>query len=328
VRIAVEYGDVPGIDKPISRLVQGTIMVDEDDLPGSFALLDAVVELGGTAFDTARHYGRGNEATVGRWVRERRLQDQVVIIGKGAHPTPSKRNRVTPEDIAADLEESLRQLGLETIDLYLLHRDDPNVPVGPIVEALNHNHRSGKIRAFGGSNWTHTRIAEANTYAADWGLAPFVASSPQFSLVEQVDEPWPGCISIGGPGNVEARAWYQSNQMPIFAWSSLAGGFLSGGFSREDDGSLPEEVAARARRSYGTEANFERLNRARLLAAELDLTVPQIALAYALSQPLNLFTIAGSESREEFAANATAGTVRLSPADLAWLDLQQESRSG
>ncbi len=324
----MEYGYVPGIDKPISRLVQGTIMVDADDLPGSFALLDAVVELGGTAFDTARHYGRGNEATVGRWVRERGLQDQVVIVGKGAHPTPTEPKRVTPEAIAADLDESLRQLGLETIDLYLLHRDDPDVPVGPIVEALNDHYRAGKIRTFGGSNWTHGRIAEANVYATERGLVPFVASSPQFSLVEQVDEPWPGCISIGGPSNGEARAWYQSNQMPIFAWSSLAGGFLSGGFSRDDDGSLPEDAAARARRSYGTEANFERLNRARTIAADLGLTVPQIALAYALSQPLNLFTIAGSESREELAANAAAGTVRLSPADLAWLDLRQESRSG
>ncbi len=322
----MDYGYVPGVDKPISRLVQGTIMVDEDDLEGSFALLDAVVEMGGTAFDTARHYGRGNEATVGRWVRERGLQDQVVIIGKGAHPTPAVPNRVTPVDIAADLDESLRQLGLETIDLYLLHRDDPDVPVGPIVEALNDHRRAGKIRAFGGSNWSHQRIAEANAFAGARGLTPFVASSPQFSLVEQVDAPWPGCISIGGPRNAVAQTWYEQNQMPIFAWSSLAGGFLSGGFTRDDDGTLPGEAADRARRAYGSDANYERLDRARTLAAELGLTTPQIALAYALSQPLNLFTIAGSESREEFAANATAGAVRLSADVLAWLDLRRDIR--
>ena len=322
----MEYGYVRGVDKPISRLVQGTVMVDEADREGSFALLDAVVELGGTAFDTARHYGHGNEAVVGGWVRARGLQDQVVIIGKGAHPTPDEPNRVTPAAIAADLDESLRQLGLETIDLYLLHRDDPDMPVGPIVAALNGHHRSGKIRAFGGSNWTHERIAEANAYAEAHGLIPFVASSPQFSLVEQIDEPWPGCISIGGPGNAAAQAWYQANQMAVFSWSSLAGGFLSGGFTRDEPGSLPEDAAARARRAYGTDANFERLDRARTLAAERGLTVPQIALAYALSQPLNLFTIVGSESGEEFAANAAAEAVRLSPAELAWLDLRQETR--
>ncbi len=321
----MDYGHVPGVEKPISRLVQGTIMVREDDLPYSFALLDAALHAGITAFDTARHYGNGNEVTVGRWVRERGLRDQVVIIGKGAHQSP-ERMRVTPADIAADLDESLSKLGLDAIDLYLLHRDDPDVPVGPIVEALNSHLREGKIRAFGGSNWTHERIAEANAYAQEHGLVPFVASSPQFSLAAQIDPPWRGCISIGGPDGAEARRWYIDNQMAIFAWSSLAGGFLSGGFDRDNDGGLPEEVAQRARRSYGSDANYERLDRARTLATELGVTVPQIALAYAVSQPLNLFAIAGGESDEEIAANAAAVAIRLPADTLKWLDLGRETR--
>ena len=163
--------------------------------------------------------------------------DQVVIIGKGAHHSP-ERKRVTPADITADLDESLRQFGLDAIDLYLLHRDDPEVPVGPIVEALNGHLRAGKIQAFGGSNWSHVRIAEANAYAAAQGLVPFVASSPHFSIVEQVEAPWSDCVSIAGSGGVEAREWYEREQMPVFAWSSLAGGFLSGGFSRDSSGAL------------------------------------------------------------------------------------------
>lgn len=300
-------------------------MLREDDLPGSFALLDAVVELGGSAFDTARHYGNGSEATLGRWLRERKLQDQVVVISKGAHHSP-ERNRVTPADIAADLEESLRQLGIDAIDLYFLHRDDPTVPVAPIIEALNDHLRSEKIRAFGGSNWSHERLAEANAYALAHGLTPFVASSPQFSLVEQIDAPWPGCISIGGPTGATAREWYLQNQMAVIAWSSLAGGFLSGSFDRDHDDALPEQAALRARRSYGSDANYQRLDRAGALAAELGLTVPQIALAYALSQPLNLFAIAGAESREEVAANTAAESVHLAPETLAWLDLRQDAR--
>jgi aryl-alcohol dehydrogenase-like predicted oxidoreductase len=321
----VEYGQVPGVDKPISRLVQGTVMVREDDLPGSFALLDAVFAQGCTAFDTARHYGRGNEATVGRWLRARGLHDRVVVIGKGAHHGP-EGNRVTPADIAADLDASLTQLGLDAIDLYLLHRDDPAVPVGPIVEALNEHHRAGKIRAFGGSNWTHGRIAEANAYAAAHGLVPFVASSPQFSLAEQADPPWPGCVSIGGPAGEEAREWYRRERMPLFTWSSLAGGFLSGRYDRQNLATLQDPVAERTRRSYGTDANFERLARVGTLAAERGLTVPQLALAYVLAQPLELFALVGSESGEEFAANVAAGAVRLAPADLDWLDLRRETR--
>ncbi|HYO29290.1 MAG TPA: aldo/keto reductase [Thermomicrobiales bacterium] len=321
----MEYGHVPGIAKPVSRLVQGTIMVREDDLPASFALLDAVFEQGCTAVDTARHYGRGNEATVGRWLKERRLHDRVFVIGKGAHHSP-ERNRVTPEDIAADLDVSLAQLGLETIDLYLLHRDDPAVPVGPIVEALNEHHRAGKIRAFGGSNWTTERIAEANAYARDRGLVPFTASSPQFSLAEQAEAPWPGCISISGPAGEAAREWYRREAMPLFCWSSLAGGFLSGRYDRASLASASDPVSERTRRTYGTDANFARLDRAAALAAERGLTIPQIALAYVLAQPLDLYALVGSESREEFAANVAASAVHLSPEDLEWLDLRREER--
>ena len=321
----MEYGQVPEVAKPISRLVQGTIMVREDDIPGSFALLDAVFAQGCTAFDTARHYGRGNEATVGRWLRQRDLRDLVVIIAKGAHHGP-ERQRVTPVDIAADLDESLAQLGLETIDLYLLHRDDPAVPVGPIVEALNDHLQAGKLRAFGGSNWTTERIAAANAYAGAHGLVPFVASSPQFSLAAQAEPPWPGCVSIGGPAGAAAREWYRRQRMPVFAWSSLAGGFLSGRYDRETLASLTDPVAERTRRSYGTAANFERLDRARALAAERGLTVPQVALAYVLAQPLDLYALVGSESGEEFAANLAASAVRLTPEEVEWLDLRRESR--
>lgn len=321
----MNFGRLAGLSKPISRLVQGTVMIREDDLPYSFALLDAALEGGITAFDTARHYGHGNEATVGCWVRERGVGDHVVIVGKGAHHSP-ERNRVTPADIAADLDESLRQLDLGTIDLYLLHRDDPGVPVGPIVEALNDHLREGKIRAFGGSNWTHQRIAEANAYALEHGLEPFVASSPHFSLADQAEAPWPGCVSICGPSGTAARDWYAREQMPIFAWSSLAGGFLSGGFSRHGDGVVPEVAAERARRVYGTDANYERLSRAQTLADESGLTVPQIALAYVLSQPLNLYAITGGTSTEEVAINAAATAVCLPPDTMEWLELRRETR--
>ena len=131
------------------------------------------------------------------------------------------------------------------------------------------------------------------------------------------------CVNCDG---AVARTWYTDNQMPLFSWSSLAGGFLSGAFNRDDDGPLPAEAAERTRRAYGSDANYERLDRARMLGVDLGLTVPQVALAYAFSQPLNLFAIAGSESREEFAANASLPAVRFSPETLAWLDLRRETR--
>jgi aryl-alcohol dehydrogenase-like predicted oxidoreductase len=281
---------------------------------------DEVFELGGTTFDTAHQYGGGDsERTFGRWVRERNLRDEVVVIGKGAHHNED-RKRVTPFDITADLFDSLARFGFDYIDLYLLHRDDPSVPVGPIFEVLNEHLSEGRIRAFGGSNWTSERLREANGYAKENGLTPFVASSPNLSLAEQVVEPWPGCVSISGRAGEADRAWYEKERMPLFTWSSLAGGFFSGRFTRDNLDSFEGYLDWLCVETYCHEENFERLDRARVLADERGLSVPQVALAYVLDQPLKVFALVGCNTGEEFGANAAAGDVRLTHEELAWLE--------
>mgnify|MGYP005847480031 CR=1 FL=1 len=324
--MTMRYGHIPGIDKPISRLAQGTIMVRSADLENSFRLLDDIFALGCTTFDTAHVYGRGdNERTVGQWVNTRGIRDRVVIIGKGAHHNED-RQRVTPFDITADIYDSLARFRFDYIDLYLLHRDDPSVAVGPIVEILNEHARAGRIHAFGGSNWTHERICEANHYAKENGLIPFVASSPQFSLAEQVREPWPNCVSISGPKGETARAWYRQSQMPLFTWSSLAGGFFSGRITRANKDTFTEGQERLCIQSYGSEENFERLERARILAQEKGITLPQIALAYVVNQPLNLFPLVGCLSSAEFKDNLAAMDIKLTSDEIAWLELKQNKR--
>jgi aryl-alcohol dehydrogenase-like predicted oxidoreductase len=304
-------------------------MIDSEEQERSFDLLDEVYALGCTSFDTAHQYARGDsERTVGRWVNERGVREEVVIIGKGAHHNEDRR-RVTPFDITADLFDSLARFRFGYIDLYLLHRDDPSVPVRPIVKVLNEHASEGRIRAFGASNWTHERIEEANEYARENDLQPFVASSINFSLAEQVKEPWPGCLSIGGVRGRAAREWYARSGMPLFAWSSLAGGFFSGRFSRDNVDSFEEGLDRVCAEAYGHEENFERLDRVRLLAQEKGLTVSQLAqlaLAYVMNQPLNVFAIVGHNSGEEFRANAEASEVGLTSEELAWLDLRSEDR--
>lgn len=317
----MEYGHLPGITKPISRLVQGTTMISGSNQAWEFALLDAVYEQGCTTFDTAWVYAGGkNEQTVGRWVRERGIRDQVVIIGKGAHPADG-RNRVTPADITADIHTSLGRFGFDEIDLYLLHRDDPTVPVGLLVDVLNEHQRAGKIQAFGGSNWSTERIGEANAYAAVNGLTPFVASSPNFSLARQIKPPWAGCLTISGPEHAPDRAWYAAQHMPLFTWSSLAGGFLSGRFRRDNLDSFSSYNDKLAVESYCVEENFARLDRAEQLAQQKNLSIPQIALAYVMSQPLDIYALTAPHSIDEYRANAAAAALRLTPEELAWLDL-------
>jgi aryl-alcohol dehydrogenase-like predicted oxidoreductase len=301
-------------------------MISSKELDRSFALLDDVFELGGTTFDTAHGYGQGDcERTVGRWVRERGLREHVVIIGKGAHHNQD-RKRVYPFDITSDLYDSLARFQFDYIDLYLLHRDDPNVPVGSIVEVLNEHLEAGRIHAFGGSNWTPERIQEANAYAEAHDLVPFVASSPNFSLAEQVNAPWPDCISISGPQGEADRAWYRQNRMPLFTWSSLAGGFFSGRFNRDNLDTFESGLDKLCVYAYCYEDNFKRLDRVRTLAEEKDLTIPQIATAYVLSQPLNIFALVGCQTSAEFKANLEASELTLSPEELAWLDLKSDSR--
>ncbi len=320
----MKYGHVPGIEKPISRLVQGTIPVNSKRLEESFALLDAVLEAGGNAFDTAHVYGSGdNERVFGQWIRDRGVRDRIVILAKGAHHNQD-RNRVTPFDIAGDLHDSLARMQVDYIDLYLLHRDDPSVPVGPIVEALNDQFRDGRIRAWGGSNWTHTRIQEANAYAQDKGLIPIAASSPQFSLAEQVKEPWANCVTITGPQNEGARRFYAESQMPVFAWSSLAGGFFSGRI-RRDLREFEDYFLKLAVDCYATEPNFERLDRAEELARQKGVTLTQIAMAHVMNSPLNVFALVGCQNGEEFRANAAALDIALSPVEIAYLELGGDS---
>ena len=316
----MQYGSIPGIDKPISRLVQGTVMLATANPTYSNELLDGIFALGCTTFDTAHIYGQGDvERAFGAWLAHSGVRDRVVIIGKGAHHN-ADRARVTPFDIQSDLHDSLARMKVDKIDLYLLHRDDPAAPVGPIVETLNQLRDAGLIDAFGGSNWSHTRIAEANAYAEAHGLTPFVASSPHYSLAVQQQPPWPDCVSIAGPDQAEARHWYAAQQMPLFAWSSLAGGFLSGRFRPDNLATFTEYFDRVTVQSYAGEENFARLARLEEVARRKQATPSQVALAYVLHAPYNLYALVGCRTVAEFQDNLAAAEITLLPDELRWLE--------
>ncbi len=324
----MRYGSIPGVEKPVSRLVQGTAntVFNASKPEQAFGLLDMAMEHGINTFDTAHVYGEGSETTLGNWVRERGVRDQIVILAKGAHPYGG-RNRVTPEDIEADLSESMQRQKLDYFDLYVLHRDDPSVPVGPIVEALNAHKDAGRIGAFGGSNWRWERIREANDYAQAHGLTPFAVTSPNYSLAEMYQPPWDGCLSISGPLFQSARDFYAQSGIAVMSWSSMAGGFFSNTYHRDNLQTFPEGdyFAQICIKCYCGDLNFQRLDRARELAEAKGLTVAQIALAFTASQPMNLFPLVSSLTEGQFAANAAAIEMTLTPQELTYLDLKAES---
>ena len=322
----MQHGQVPGVTKSIPRIVQGTVMFSSDTLDENLALLDDIFEQGGTAFDTAQSYGNGDvERVLGQWLQSRGVRDEVMILDKGAHHSRD-RQRVTPFDISADLHDSLARLHTDYIDLYILHRDDPSQPVEPIVDVLNEHRNAGRIHAFGGSNWSVARIREANAYAERSGQQGFVASSPNFSLAVQIQAPWENCVSISGPAAEDERTWYAEQKMPLFTWSSLAGGFFSGRFHRENLEDFETYMDKLAVTTYASDENFRRLDRVQTLADEYGMTIPQIATAYVLSYPLNIFALIGCRTGDEFRANKEASELTLSEQEIAWLELRTDER--
>jgi aryl-alcohol dehydrogenase-like predicted oxidoreductase len=308
--VRMPMGRVAGVDKPVSRVVMGTMLMDS--VPAACALYDDFVECGGNAFDTAYVYGGGrSEVLLGQWMKLRGNRPELVIVGKGAH-TP----HCTPDGITRQLRESLERLQTESMDVYLMHRDNPDVPVGEFVDVLDGHRREGRMAAFGGSNWTAARIDEANAYASRKGVPGFAAVSNNVSLARMVNPVWGGTLSFSDPAS---RDWLARTRIASFAWSSQARGF----FVRGDAANLSDADLARC---WYSDDNFRRLDRACELARERGVAPIEVALAWVLSQPFNSFALIGPASPLETLSSLRALDIRLSEREARWLDLEEESK--
>ncbi|MGN7383421.1 aldo/keto reductase [Paenibacillus sp. SAFN-117] len=306
----MNFISIDGLETKVSQLIMGSdyFMPEKIDLVSE--ILEAYIRIGGNTIDTAHIYcGGKSEVAIGLWLKQRGKREDIVILTKGAHHDAAGP-RVHAEAIRQDLLESLERLQTDYVDLYALHRDDPNVPVGPIMEALNSHIEAGRIRAIGASNWTHQRIQEANDYAARHGLTGFSFSSPNLSLAKAKEPYWEGCVSA----DADTCAWHTASGLPLLSWSSQARGFFTGRY-RPDDLSDPDTV-----RVFYSEANWERLRRAEELAAKRGVTAIQIALAYVLNQPFPTAALIGPRNQAEMESCAEATQIRLTPEEIRWLE--------
>ncbi|MBQ6595763.1 MAG: aldo/keto reductase [Clostridia bacterium] len=333
------YQSIPNVDKPVSRLVFGTatpklfaafrsVYGDAPDFEerrqAAFSLLDDMYAEGVNCFDCADHYG---EEPLGEWMEARGLRDRVVILTKGAHHNRWRR-RVTDFDILHDAHDSLAKMKTDHLDIYMLHRDDPSVPVAPLVDTLNRLHDEGKIRAFGVSNWTIERFEEACEYAVRHRLQPFTVTSPNYSLARQVRDPWGGgCVSLSGPEHAKDRSWYESHGIAVFAYSVMARGFFSGRLDPDQPRRAPELLDEAGVKGYCSPDNFERLRRCGRLAEVKGLTVPRIAMAWLFSQPMqNVFALTSPTRRANMHESVLALETRLTDEECRWLDLESDVR--
>lgn len=298
------YGRVAGVDKQISRLVMG--VDNQQTLTHAAAIFDDFVERGGTTFDTAYIYGRGRgEKLLGQWLTSRGNRDEIVVIGKGAH-TP----HCDPESITTQLTESLERLQTDHVDLYLMHRDNEEIPVSEFVDVMHDHFKAGRIKAYGGSNWSLERFDEANAYAEANGKQPFTLLSNHLSLARAYDVPWKGCRHVSDD---ESQAWLRERQVALFPWSSQARGFFTGRAKPEDRSD--EELV----RCFYSDDNFRRLDRARELAAAKGVEPTAIALAWLLHQPYPVFPLIGPRHISETRTSTPGLSVSLTDEEVAYL---------
>jgi predicted dehydrogenase/aryl-alcohol dehydrogenase-like predicted oxidoreductase len=298
------YGKVPGVDKQVSRLVMG--VDNQQTLPHAAVIFDDFVERGGTTFDTAYIYGGGRgEKLLGQWMTSRGNRDDLVVIGKGAH-TPY----CDPESITRQLHESLERLQTDHVDLYFMHRDNEDIGVSEFVDVLDEHFKAGRIKAFGGSNWSTARFDEANAYAEANSKQPFTLLSNHLSLARAYDVPWAGCRHVADD---ESQNWLRERQVALFPWSSQARGFFTGRAKPED--TSDQELV----RCFYSDENFRRLDRARELAAAKGVEPTAIALAWLLHQPYPVFPLIGPRHVSETRTSTPGLSVTLTDDEVAYL---------
>ena len=294
----------------------------------SFALLDRFVDAGGTMIDSADVYsawapgnsGGESETVIGRWLkRDPGKRDKVMIATKvgfldGHIEAKSYDGKVTsgeyvaslhPDVIARGAEASLQRLGIDTIDLYYQHRDNPDVPLADSLGAFEALRRAGKIRATGLSNFEPERVEEALAVAEGGGFAPAVAVQGWYNLVERAK--YEGALQ----DVVTARG------LSFFSFYSLANGFLAGKYRSQDDlGKSPRGLRNVA---YLEGRGPKVLAALDAVAAETGAALASIALAWTMAQPGIAAPIASATSLEQLEALIAALTLELTPGQMEML---------
>ncbi|GAF12375.1 oxidoreductase [Bacillus sp. JCM 19046] len=308
--------NIEGLNTPVSSLIMGSDYFTPEKQAVASEMLENYLAIGGNTIDTAFIYSGGlSEAAIGNWLDEGN-RDRVNIWTKGGHPNQNGHT-INKHELNEQLKISLDRLKTDKVELYALHRDDPSVPVGAILEWLNQFVEDGYISTFGGSNWEVSRLEEANEYAAKNGLRGFSFSSPNLSLAKAKEAYWAGCISLDD----EAIKWHQQSSLPVLSWSSQARGFFTGRFDRTDFSN--EDLV----RVFYNETNWERFDRATELAKQKGVSTIEVALAYVLNQAFPTAAIIGPQNNQEMISCGNGASLSLTTEEVNWLNLETTSLS-
>ena len=282
---------------------------DESD---SFAVLDAYAAAGGNFIDSADSYpawapgysGGESERMLGAWLAARRNREQLVIATKVGRW--DRRPGLSAANIKAAAEDSLRRLGVEHIDLYYAHADDPDTPLEETLAAFDELVRAGKVRHVAASNYSAARLAEALRISRREGFAEYVALQPHYNLVER--EAFEG----------ELAELCERENLAVMPYFALAKGFLTGKYRPGGDSS--ESPRAEGARSYLTERGVKVLAGLDEIATLRDVPISSVALAWLLAKPAITAPIASARNTDQLASLLPTVDFELTDAESATLD--------
>ena len=321
----MKYDRIEGIDKDISKLVMGCD--NQDDINEASKLWDHWIEVGGNMFDTAFIYGGGNhEKVLGQWLKNNNNRKDVLILGKGAH-TPD----CNPEAISKQLTISLERMNTDYVDIYIMHRDNTDYPVEEFMDVLNQEKEKGRIKIFGGSNWTLDRFIEANEWAKIHDKEAFSILNNNLALCKMINPLWSGCVS----SNDEAILNYlESSKTAHLSWSSQGRGyFLPDEITKKIEKDIiasetwrqPGEHSSGPLSCFDSKDNRERKKRAVKLANKMQTTPQNIAGAWPLNLQFPSFALIGPRNIDEINSSLDNLDINLSNDEVNWLNLMNNN---
>jgi aryl-alcohol dehydrogenase-like predicted oxidoreductase len=276
-------------------------------------LLDALLGAGLNFIDTADTYsawvpgnrGGESETLIGRWLKARGGRDRVIVATKVGMPMSPDRKGLSATYIRGEVEDSLRRLQTDYIDLYQAHADDAETPLEETLQAFGDLIAEGKVRAIGASNYTPERFQAALKISADHGLPRYETLQPHYNLYERE--------KFEGP----LQALCLAEQIGVIPYYSLASGFLSGKYRSEAD--LKGARGGGVRR-FLNPRGLRILSALDAVSAELGARPAQVALAWSMAKPAITAPIASATSLDQLSDMIAAVRLELPPEAMALLD--------
>jgi aryl-alcohol dehydrogenase-like predicted oxidoreductase len=266
-------------------------------------IIDAFLDTGANLIDTANVYNAGqSEEVVGRAIRSKREQVVLATKGWGAIGEGPNESGLGRKYLTRALDDSLRRLGTDYVDLYQCHRADPDTPVEETMATLHGFVQSGKVRYIGCSNWTGSQMVEAQWAAEKLGATPFVSLQPRYSLnARQIEN--------------DILPTAQRHGIGTMIYSPLGGGVLTGKYKR---GETPPDDSRVTRGGFWADMLDEQslglADEVGKVAAELGVTPTAVAIAWVLARRGVTAVIIGPRTFEQYEQNMEAFDLQLEPA--------------